>query len=46
MVPLVSFVDDKTLQYITLDVKVYGFINHDSNERYIHSIHKFGCQGV
>ena len=30
--PLVSFVDENNLRYISLDAKVNYFINHDTKE--------------
>ena len=38
MVPSVSFMDEHNLHYISLDAKVYDFINHDTKEWHIHSI--------
>ena len=38
MVPLVSFMDENNLHYISLDAKVHDFINHDTKEWNIHSI--------
>ena len=35
--PLVSFVDENNLQYISFDTKVHDFINHDIKKWNIHS---------
>ena len=46
MVPLVYFVDENNLHYISLNAKVHDFINHDTKEWNIHSISSIPSQNV